>query len=123
MLKLLSLPVLALAIASSGAGELQLSARWLLLKQVALHIRGRLTMDGHPLSGRPIVLSASGRGRTKVLGRAETAADGSFGLHYRVVPLSDWRHPATRRAFEQRFRYVTATFRGTTRARVEVSLP
>jgi hypothetical protein len=98
---ILAVPVTALA----------LSARWLELPQVAIHIRGRLTTDGHPLARRQVMLTATGRG-SLLLGRVRTAQDGSFGLHHRVVALSDWRKPATRRALERKFRYVVASFKG-----------
>jgi hypothetical protein len=125
VLKLLALPAMLTTLAGSTPTQMQLSARWLPLRQVALHIRGRLTNAGRPVAAQPITLSASGRGTTRVIGRTSTATDGSFGLHYRVVALADWRDASTRRALEQRFRWVIASFRGNHRlaaARLRVAV-
>jgi hypothetical protein len=112
VLKLLALPVVLLTVVSGSATQMHLSARWLLLEQVALHIRGRLTTAGHPVAGQPIRITANGRGGAIRLGHTRSAADGSFGLHYRVVALSTWRHRSARRALQRKFRYVTASFPG-----------
>lgn len=77
--------------ATGTASELSLSARWLVLRQVAIHIRGRLTAGGRPLAGRAVELSASsGAEGPRVIRTVRSAADGSFGLHLPVVSAADW---------------------------------
>ncbi len=104
------------------ATRLGLTARWLLLDQVAIHIRGRLTSGGHPLADRAVTLRAGSR----LLGVVRTASDGSYGLHYVVVPRTRW--PQTHARYERQFRYIVASFAGTnqllpSRAKARTSPP
>jgi len=88
------------------------------LAQVAVHIRGRLTAEGRPLAGRAVTLTASsGSGRPRFIRIVHSAADGSFGLHLRVVPAAEWRRPDTRRRLRTRFRFIIASFAGTAELR------
>lgn len=94
--------------------EIRLSARWLLLDQVAIHIRGRITVNGQPLGAQQIRLSASGGdGRRQTVYKARSAADGSFGFHLRVVARARWRQAEVRRQLRERFRFIIASFAGT----------
>jgi hypothetical protein len=93
-----------------------------LLDQVAIHIRGRLTSGGHPLADRAVTLRAGSR----FLGVVRTASDGSYGLHYVVVPRKRWQQTHAR--YERQFRSIVAAFAGTqqllsTRARAAVTGP
>ncbi len=97
---------------TTRATQLELTARWLLLSRVAVHIRGRLTAEGRPLGDRAVTLAArDAGGHQRIIQVVRSAADGSYGLHLRVVPLARWQRVASR--YKARFRYVVATFSGT----------
>ena len=114
---------------TGGAAEIRVSARWLLLDQVAIHIRGRITVNGRPLPAQHIRLStSSGDGRPRTMYTARSAPDGSFGFHLRVVKRALWRQPNVRRQLRAKLRFIIASFAGTpdvrpVRTRVAVTGP
>jgi hypothetical protein len=46
---------------SPAPATMELTARWLLLPQVAIHISGRLTSQGQPLAGELVTVATAGR--------------------------------------------------------------